>query len=54
LAKTKTVANGKKMKFGDLEVMAELLPAIAVDKTNYLDTVIKDGQVQLSDITGKN
>ena len=50
LAKTKTVANGKKMKFGDLEVTAELLPAIAVDKSNYMDTVIKDGQVQLSDL----
>jgi D-xylose transport system substrate-binding protein len=51
LAKTKTIANGKLMKFGDLEVNAELLPAIAVDKSNYLDTVVKDGQVQLSELT---
>jgi len=51
LAKTKAVANGKKMKFGDLEVVAELLPAIAVDKENYMETVIKDGQVKLTDLT---
>jgi D-xylose transport system substrate-binding protein len=51
LAKTKKIANGKMMKFGDLEVNAELLPAIAVDKSNYLDTVVKDGQVQLSELT---
>jgi D-xylose transport system substrate-binding protein len=51
LAKTKQVANSKKIKFGDLEVYAELLPAIAVDKTNYMETVVKDGQVELSELT---
>ncbi len=54
LAKKSEIANKKKVRFGDVEVYAELLPPITVDKNNYKETVVKDGHVSLSEIMIKN
>jgi ABC-type xylose transport system substrate-binding protein len=39
-----------RMKNGDFEVNAILLEPIVVDKTNYKDTIIKDGHLSMSEI----
>jgi D-xylose transport system substrate-binding protein len=52
LAKTKKVANIEKVKVGELLIYAELLAPVVVDKNNYKETVVKDGQVQLSELIG--
>jgi len=39
-----------KMKNGDLEINAILLEPIAVDKSNYKETIIKDGHLSMSEI----
>src|SRR5690606_7671156 len=54
LASKSEIANKKKVRFGDVEVYAELLAPIAVDKNNYKETVVKDGHVSLSEIMIKN
>lgn len=39
-----------KMKNGDYEVNAILLEPIVVDKSNYKDTIVKDGHLSMSEI----
>lgn len=53
LAKGSPVPNKTTLKNGDFEVDAILLEPIVVDKSNYKDTVVKDGHVSLSEIVGK-
>lgn len=53
LARKQTINNATKLKNGNIEVPAVLLKPVVVDKNNYKETVIKDGHVQLSDITGQ-
>jgi len=50
LARGTAISGITKMKIGMLSVNAILLDPIVVDQSNYLDTVIKDGQVKLSDL----
>ncbi len=50
LAKGSTITGANKIKFGALEVNAILLDPVTVDKSNYMETVIKDGQVKLSEL----
>jgi D-xylose transport system substrate-binding protein len=50
LARGTTISGITKMKIGTLTVNAILLDPIVVDKLNYMETVIKDGQVKLSDL----
>ncbi len=54
LAKHGDVPNKKKVRFGDVEVYAELLAPMTVDKNNYKETVVKDGHVSSSEIMIKN
>ncbi|HYC85211.1 MAG TPA: substrate-binding domain-containing protein [Chryseosolibacter sp.] len=49
LAKKQPVG-ATKMKYGDIEVNAILLDPIVVDKTNYKDTIVKDGHLSMSEI----
>ncbi len=53
LARNTAISGIIKMKIGTLTVSAILLDPIVVDKSNYMDTVIKDGQVKLSDLQAK-
>jgi D-xylose transport system substrate-binding protein len=53
LAKGETL-NSTKMRNGDFEVNAILLEPIVVDKSNYNETVVKDGHVNLSEVLDKN
>lgn len=53
LARGTAIIGFIKMKNGSLTVNAILLDPVVVDKSNYLDTVIKDGQVKLSDLEVK-
>ena len=49
LAKKEPVPN-KKMRVGNYEVNAILLEPVAVDKSNYKDTIVKDGHLSMSEI----
>jgi D-xylose transport system substrate-binding protein len=53
LARGEKIANTMKLKYADIEVDAILLDAIVVDKTNYKETVVKDGHVSLSELMDK-
>ncbi|MBT1702168.1 substrate-binding domain-containing protein [Chryseosolibacter indicus] len=46
-------AQGTKLKFNGIEVDAILLEPIVVDKTNYKETVVKDGHISLAELAGK-
>jgi len=50
LAKGKAVKGTTKLTSGSVTVNAILLDPIVVDKTNYKETVVKDGHATLSDI----
>jgi D-xylose transport system substrate-binding protein len=50
LARKETIPNASKLKNGGFEVPAILLKPVVVDKTNYKETVVKDGHVQLSEL----
>jgi D-xylose transport system substrate-binding protein len=50
LAKDPIIKDKTKVKIGDIEVYAELLSPVVVDKSNYKETVVKDGHVQAADI----
>jgi D-xylose transport system substrate-binding protein len=54
LARKETLEGVNKIKVGDLEVNAELLTPVVVDKNNYQETVVKDGQVSIDEILQKN
>jgi len=51
-AKGKTPTNKTKLKNDDFEIDAVLLKPLVVDKTNYNETVVKDGHISLSEIMG--
>lgn len=53
LARKEAINNAVNLRNGNLEVPAVLLKPVVVDKNNYKETVIKDGHVQLSDLTEK-
>ena len=53
LARGTAISGITKMKIGTLTVNAILLNPIVVDKSNYMETVIKDGQVKLSELQAK-
>jgi D-xylose transport system substrate-binding protein len=53
LAMKETIPGTTKLKNGNIEVDAILLDPIAVDKSNYKDTVVKDGHVSLSELIDK-
>jgi len=53
IAKNEKVSSIK-TKLGTHEVNAILLEPIVVDKTNYKETVVKDGHVNLSEVLEKN
>jgi D-xylose transport system substrate-binding protein len=53
LAKGEAVKGSTKLKSGSIEVPAILLDPITVDKTNYKETVVKDGHVSLSELVEK-
>ena len=53
LAKGETVKGTSRFKDGKIEVEAVLLDPVAVDKSNYRDTVVKDGHVSLSELLEK-
>lgn len=53
LAKGEPVKGATRLKNGAIEVDAILLDPISVDKTNYKDTVVKDGHVSLSELMEK-
>jgi len=53
LARGTAITGFTKMKSGTLTFNAILLDPVVVDKSNYMDTVIKDGQVKLSDLETK-
>lgn len=50
LAMGKKVKGSKKQKFGDAKIRSILLNPIAVDKSNYKETVVKDGYIDLAEI----
>ncbi len=50
LARGVAIKGLTKTNLGSISVNAILLDPITVDKSNYMDTVIKDGQVKLSDL----
>jgi D-xylose transport system substrate-binding protein len=54
LARKGDISNKKKIRFSDIEVYAELLAPLTVDKNNYKETVVKDGHVSLSEVIIKN
>jgi D-xylose transport system substrate-binding protein len=45
LAKDPVVKGQTKIRIGELEVYAELLTPVVVDKANYKETVVKDGHI---------
>jgi D-xylose transport system substrate-binding protein len=53
LSKGEPITGKTKMKSGDIEVEAILLDPVSVDKTNYKETVVKDGHVSLSELMDK-
>lgn len=53
LAKGEKIANTVKVVNGDIEVDAIQLNPVVVDKSNYKDTVVKDGHVNLSELLEK-
>jgi D-xylose transport system substrate-binding protein len=53
LAKGVKIEGTTKLKFGNIEVASILLNPLVVDKTNYKDTVVKDGHVSLSELLEK-
>jgi len=53
LAKGTKIEGTTKLKFGKIEVPSILLDPVVVDKTNYKETVVKDGHVQLSELLDK-
>jgi D-xylose transport system substrate-binding protein len=50
LIKGEPVSNASPMKFGQITVPTVLLDPIVVDKTNFKETVVKDGHVTLSEM----
>ncbi len=50
LSKGQKIDGTSKLKYENIEVNAILLHPIVVDKTNYRDTVVKDGHVSLSEL----
>jgi D-xylose transport system substrate-binding protein len=50
LAKKQHLPEAIKFKNGDAEIPAILLTPVVVDKNNYKETVVKDGQVKLSEL----
>jgi len=53
LAKGIKIEGTTKFKFGNIEVPSILLDPLVVDKTNYKETVVKDGHVSLSELLEK-
>jgi D-xylose transport system substrate-binding protein len=53
LAKGEKITNTVKVRNGDVEVNAIQLVPIVVDKSNYKETVVKDGHVSLSELLEK-
>ena len=53
LARGQKIEGTTKMKFGKIEVPSILLNPSVVDKTNYRETVVKDGHVSLSELLEK-
>lgn len=53
LARGAKIEGTTKLKFGNTEVASILLDPIVVDKTNYKETVVKDGHVSLSELVEK-
>lgn len=53
LARGEKILNTVKVKNGDVEVDAIQLDPIVVDKSNYKDTVVKDGHVNISELLEK-
>jgi len=53
LARSQSPSGLTKLKSGNISVNAILLDAIAVDQSNYKETVVKDGHVKLSEIEKK-
>jgi len=53
LAKGVKIEGATKLKFGAVEVNAILLNPSVVDKSNYKETVVKDGHVSLSELMDK-
>jgi D-xylose transport system substrate-binding protein len=53
LAKGEKITNTMKIKNGDVEVDAIQLDPIVVDKSNYKETVVKDGHVSISELLEK-
>ena len=49
LARKETVHGSSKFKSGDIEVEAILLDPVVVEKSNYQQTVIKDGHIKLTE-----
>jgi D-xylose transport system substrate-binding protein len=50
LVKKQPIANATKLKSGSIEVPCILLKPVVVDKSNYKETVVKDGHVELSEL----
>ncbi|HEV8514781.1 MAG TPA: substrate-binding domain-containing protein [Cyclobacteriaceae bacterium] len=53
LAKGEKIEGTTKLKFGNIEVASILLDPSVVDKSNYKETVVKDGHVSLSELLDK-
>jgi D-xylose transport system substrate-binding protein len=53
LAKGVKIEGTTKLKFGNADFTSILLDPLVVDKTNYKETVVKDGHVSLSELLEK-
>src|SRR5579859_3282054 len=53
LAKGAKIDGTTRLKYGSIEVTAILLDPSVVDKSNYKETVVKDGHVSLSELVDK-
>lgn len=53
LAKGVKIEGTSMLKFGNIEAASILLNPLVVDKTNYKETVVKDGHVSLSELVEK-
>jgi len=53
LAKGAKIEGTSMLKFGNIEAASILLNPLVVDKTNYKETVVKDGHVSLSELVEK-
>jgi D-xylose transport system substrate-binding protein len=50
LAKDPVIKDKTKTKIGDIEIYAELLPPVVVDKDNYKEILVKEGHIQSGEL----